>query len=240
MLNKLSQVARTYRTNALWHSGEELWKRRSRLLSTFSSAPSNASPVVRNDFDPFALFAAQELSRVLSAAGQVKDSAQSLTHESKAEPDLEADADSSLATNEKKTTFQQQQVVELVQSYNNLHNAIASTSRSISSKTIQKALGDLSSVPLEQLGIRQMNDGILQMNDLSDQDQLDLTKTGDFATILSSAASRLLALPPEQFIDKGQPPFKSITNYSFRQWERSQVNTYLPIPLTGILLNQYL
>ncbi|WP_282939884.1 hypothetical protein [Paenibacillus sp. RC67] len=239
MLTKLSQVARTYRTNALWHSREEVWKRRSRH-TPFSFTPSITSPTIQNDFESFAQAAAQGLAQILLSAVQLRESAEGLAQGGKSDPKDETDNNPSLSANEQETTSHQLQVEELIQHYSALHKAIDSASQYINSKTVQEALGKPYSELLAQPGIRQRDDAASQMYELIDLHLFNPLRTSELAANLSSAAGRLLAHPPEQLLDIKQPKFKSITNYHFRQWDRSKIHTYFSISFNGMLVNQYL
>ncbi|MBE1442237.1 hypothetical protein [Paenibacillus sp. OAS669] len=240
MLAKLSKVARTYRTNALWHSGEDLWKRRSRRSTPFFNPPSISSHAFHHDFEPFAFAAALSLSHVLTAAVEAKESVEALTRQYDREWEATNEQDPAFPEQEQKTTFRQQQVEELVQSYILLHQALTSASTYIDSKTLEEALSQPASELWEELGLRQSDGEAASLMDMPVSHQVDASRTGELAVILSETADRLLAFPPEQLLDKEQPQFKTITKYRFRQWEAGQVHTYFSIPLNGILINQYL
>lgn len=243
MLTRLAQVARTYRTNALWHSGEEIWKRRSRHASPNSSLPAITTPAIQNCFEPYAQAAAQGLSHVLLSAVQLKECADSLAQENDSDSETTSDMEAALPANEEETTSLQQHAKELVQRNSAFHQAMVSASRFLHIPTVQEALGNPYSESLEQLGIRQQSeaaDDTLPIEERQDPLLLHSTSAKDAAANLSAALGRLLSLPPAQLLDKKQSKFQSIMNYQFRQWNRSQVHTYLPIPLTGMLVNQYL
>ncbi|OXM83388.1 hypothetical protein [Paenibacillus rigui] len=89
MYFNVMQVARTYRANALWHSGEEAWRQRGRSLPSRLMAPvepKRSAPVpgavVPSSFEQFALETTQGLAAVLNAAVRVKQAVRKLAADS--------------------------------------------------------------------------------------------------------------------------------------------------------------
>jgi hypothetical protein len=100
--------------------------------------------------------------------------------------------------------------------------------------------------PWDALGIQVRSDGTLQL----DEGALERHMSSRFielqhsvrgadgvTALLVGAVNRLLALPSEQLLDKRKSEYLSFTNYQFRPW--GSLRTYLPVPLSGILLNRF-
>ncbi|MDF2964183.1 MAG: hypothetical protein K0S39_5918 [Paenibacillus sp.] len=141
------------------------------------------------------------------------------------------------------------EVQELIDRYNALHAALNGSAALLANGTAGEVKSRLSGLPLDQLGIQQNPDGSLKLNAgaLEQQAAADLTKllrhlrgAGGLATALTGAADYLLTRPAEQLLDKKQAAlFQSFTNYRIEAWDGNEVQTYLPLPLTGLLLNSY-
>ncbi|NHN34569.1 flagellar filament capping protein FliD [Paenibacillus agricola] len=141
------------------------------------------------------------------------------------------------------------QVQALVNRYNSLHLMLTQSVGLLSSEASQVVMGKLSSLPLEQIGIQLNSDGSLRMDTfvLEEQAQfnfaaleLSLRGFGGLAAALNVAANKLLDPPSYELLDQGQTLFQSFNNYQFSEWDDQPVNTYLPVPLSGILMNDYI
>ncbi|NOU93873.1 hypothetical protein GC093_11640 [Paenibacillus sp. LMG 31456] len=271
MVNIVTQVSRTYRTQALWNATEDAWKRAFKQPGSLSSrVPGTATPYKEgNSYIRFALSTARSVSTVITAAHQLKQtndklisssSSSSAKHVTPSEEfGLEqtspsADLDVGLpepGTPNNSTEIQslKHEVQELVDHYNGLHAAIYDTTPPLKNGTADPLMSKLADISLKDLGIQPNTDGTLTL----DTDAFEEQATGNFnryqlnlrgpdglAHALTNAAQHLLTQPSEQLLDKQQGLFQAFTNYRFQAWGGNSIRTYLPVPLTGMLLNSYL
>jgi flagellar capping protein FliD len=141
------------------------------------------------------------------------------------------------------------QVQALVNRYNSLHLLLTQSGDLLSSEASQSVMGKLTSLPLEEIGIQLSSDGSLKVDTLMLEQQasssfaaleLSLRGFGGLAAALNVAANKLLDPPSYELLDQGQALFQSFNNYQFSEWDGNPVNTYLPVPLSGILMNDYI
>ncbi|SFM15295.1 Flagellar hook-associated protein 2 C-terminus [Paenibacillus sp. 1_12] len=142
-----------------------------------------------------------------------------------------------------------QQVQALVNRYNSLHLMLTQSGGLLTSEASESVMSKLTSLPLEMIGIQLNADGSLKV-DLSileqqAQSRFDLLEFslrgfGGLAAALNVAAKTLLDPPSFELLDQGQALFQSFNNYQVSQRDGAPVNTYLPLPLSGILMNNYI
>jgi flagellar hook-associated protein 2 len=141
------------------------------------------------------------------------------------------------------------QVQALVDRYNSLHLMLTQSGGLLSSEASEAVMGKLFSLPLEDIGINLNADGSLSVDTfvLEQQAQLNfglleysLRGFGGLAAALNVAASKLLDPPSYELLDPNQALFQSFSNYQFSEWDGNPINTYLPVPLSGILMNDYI
>jgi flagellar capping protein FliD len=147
------------------------------------------------------------------------------------------------------TTGISMQVQTLVNRYNSLHLALTQAGGLLTSDAVEAVMGKLTSLPLEELGIQLNSDGSLKLDTFllegqakSDFAQLERSMRGygGLAAALTIAASTLLDQPAFDLLDKGQALFQSFNNYQVKEQDGTPIHTYLPIPLSGILMNDYI
>ncbi|MCU6790708.1 hypothetical protein OB236_01090 [Paenibacillus sp. WQ 127069] len=141
------------------------------------------------------------------------------------------------------------QVQALVDRYNSLHLLLTQSGGLLTSEASESVMGKLTSLPLEMIGIQLNADGSLKV-DLSVLEQQAISRFdllefslrgfGGLAAALNVAAKTLLDPPSFELLDQGQALFQSFNNYQLNQRDGTPVNTYLPLPLSGILMNDYI
>ncbi|WP_165452844.1 flagellar filament capping protein FliD [Paenibacillus thalictri] len=136
------------------------------------------------------------------------------------------------------------QVQSLLQGYNGFQSAAAKNAGLLNSAMLQGWQRSLNDANMDRLGIVKQADGTLKLDEakLTDHFERDaagvirsLTGLSGVATGLGQAAERLQALPPEALLNKGSSQYKSFTNYGFA----GALQSYLPVPMTGLLFNGY-
>jgi flagellar hook-associated protein 2 len=141
------------------------------------------------------------------------------------------------------------QVQALVNRYNSLHFMLTQSGGLLSSEASEAVIGKLSSLPLEQIGIQLSSDGLLKVDTFILEEQVhtsfaaldfSLRGFGGLAVALNVAANKLLDPPSYELLDQGQTLFQSFNNYQFSKWDDTPINTYLPVPLSGILMNDFI
>ncbi|WP_240416086.1 flagellar filament capping protein FliD [Paenibacillus periandrae] len=141
------------------------------------------------------------------------------------------------------------QVQALVDRYNSLHLQLTQSGGLLTSEASESVMGKLTSLPLEMIGIQLNADGSLKVDFSVLEEQVisrfnmlefSLRGFGGLAAALNVAAKTLLDPPSFELLDQGQALFQSFNNYQVNQREGAPVNTYLPLPLSGILMNDYI
>jgi hypothetical protein len=136
-----------------------------------------------------------------------------------------------------------------VNRYNSLHFMLTQSGGLLSSEASEAVIGKLSSLPLEQIGIQLSSDGLLKVDTFILEEQVhtsfaaldfSLRGFGGLAVALNVAANKLLDPPSYELLDQGQTLFQSFNNYQFSKWDDTPINTYLPVPLSGILMNDFI
>jgi hypothetical protein len=230
MLVSVTQVSRTYRTQALWYAAEDAWKRTVKQLVPSSSKAAKATNSYGDKYIRQAQSAAQDIASVLTAAQKLKQT-----------------SDHARLTDESEK-FGQSELQELIDQYNGLLSAVNESTPPMKNGNIQPMMSQLEGIPLNELGIIQQPDGLLML----DADTLDRQASNEmnpsqdrihglslFALAVKGAADRFLAQPSEQLLDRQQGLFQVFANYHHIHGS-SQLRTYLPVPMTGLLLNSYL
>jgi flagellar capping protein FliD len=141
------------------------------------------------------------------------------------------------------------QVQALINRYNSLHLALTQAGGLLTSDAAEAVMGKLAFLPLEELGIQLNADGSLRLDTslLEEQAKSSFAQLersmrgfGGLAAALTIAANTLLDQPSFDLLDKGQALFQSFNNYQVKDNDGNPVHTYLPIPLSGILMNDYI
>jgi flagellar hook-associated protein 2 len=141
------------------------------------------------------------------------------------------------------------QVQALINRYNSLNLMLTQASGLLTSVAAEAVMGKLASLPLEELGLQLNSDGSLKLDTFlleqqakSSFGQLERSMRGfgGLAAALTVAANTLLDQPSFDLLDKGHELFQSFNNYQVKEHEGNPINTYLPVPLSGILMNDYI
>ncbi|MFD0679713.1 MULTISPECIES: hypothetical protein [unclassified Paenibacillus] len=199
MLTNVTQVSRTYRTQALWYASEDAWKRAVKQPGSLSSrAPSTTTPYEEgNGYIRFALSTARSVSSVLTAAHQLRQTGDKLIYDSHS-----SSMDSRAMTQEESVLQHElpfadinegpfepvepsngsgivslkHEVQELVDRYNGLHTAIHDRTPPLKNGTADPLMSKLAGISLKELGIQPNSDGTLTLN----TDALEDQATDDF------------------------------------------------------------
>ncbi|TDF91847.1 hypothetical protein [Paenibacillus piri] len=263
MKTHVTQVSRTYRTQALWYAyaEEQASKQTASKQTSRPQGPRDrgsdgtAASFGRDGFDEHAAGLARSMTAVLGAARRLQQAADKRPDDASAdeakpaaEPagaDLTGAAASPAGAAAGGRLLDRMQ--ELVDGYNALHSAIRDSTPPFKNGTGDAVTGGLAQFPLQELGVRPQPDGSWRL----DREALEAQAAANYgrpqpslrgpdglAAAISDAAGKLLAMPPSQLLEPQQSLFRSYANYRTETRVGSPIRTYLPLPLTGILFDR--
>ncbi|WP_248928204.1 flagellar filament capping protein FliD [Paenibacillus hamazuiensis] len=136
------------------------------------------------------------------------------------------------------------QVQNLIASYNEFQMTAKNVNGWINGTATRGFQQTVSIFTLGTLGIAKQADGTLMLDEedlkrgiVEDFNGVkrSLSGLGGLAAGLAKAAERLQEMPPEAMLNKRSPIFRGYMNYSFA----GSLQSYMPVPMTGLLLNSY-
>ncbi|NEW09828.1 hypothetical protein GK047_28315 [Paenibacillus sp. SYP-B3998] len=201
-----------------------------------SRAPLNR-PYEQSAYKQLAESTAKGLAGFLHAAQNVKQTAQTLAGSSfsitqRQDASLSENADSEAAT---------QPIQEFVDAYNTFQKDLRETPEYLNRSLLRGLEQAAKPYALNELGISELADGTLelqkaelrkQIKERSDQAQISLGNIKSFAASFSTGLGQLDQFPSEALFQMASSSLKPYGQY------RSKLQAYLPVPMSGLLLDQ--
>lgn len=240
-------VLNAYQTSSFLFAVESA--RRSKAVSSTAvpRKPPDNNPLQKNGCYQLIRTAAENAATMMQSARTVKQAAEALNKSAnfpntseKFSNNTEEAPDNPLS--DKPAIIKQ--VRELVNSYNGFVQLQTGAAGWINTPPGRDFLKGLSIFQLGRLGIAKSIDEKLEFNENDLKRHLEhdplrvkdsITGNDGFAGHLEKTFSLLQDAPPENFLDKKSASFRSYTNYGYS----GGLHTYLPVPLTGLLFNDY-
>lgn len=138
------------------------------------------------------------------------------------------------------------QLGELISRCNEVRISLREANEILNPEASRDLLNDLPLHALEELGILELANGHLRLNETNLEaqihtrfDQLTATLTDGSGLIayLFHAAERLGSSSPEALLNKQNGSYRALINYAYGPEKR--LRSYLPVPITGFLMNYY-
>ncbi|MDR6554179.1 hypothetical protein [Paenibacillus qinlingensis] len=185
-------------------------------------------------YKQFAKTAAKDVANFVQTADNVKRSAQSLVHSTLAPTmnthELSEASSANIADN----------IQTFIHTYNDLQDQLGDSPDYVSHALLLGLEGAAGSTTLHDLGISKNTEGklVLQADVLEEQrkqpigmDRQNLLTLNKFASSLVSNIDRLLQQPAVSLFQLSDSPLQPYGQY------QSQLRTYLPVPIRGLLLD---
>lgn len=227
MLTPITQVFRPYEVHAQWYAYEQSQSNETARSAKPKPSGSPAMPWPQYRFEQFAKKTSADLANVINAADRAKQSAETAkqTAAAAAPADLVEAAEAA------------------VEGYNQLSAAL-SNAGSLLKPATRKWMSRLPFDELERIGIARQSDGTLRIDSdrLAEQAKQQpkafaetLRGSGGFADQLAAAVDHLRSLSASSLIDQQQADYRSLSSYTVSAG--GSLQTYLSVPLTGVLLD---
>ncbi|OCT16735.1 hypothetical protein A8709_08725 [Paenibacillus pectinilyticus] len=190
-------------------------------------------------YKQFAQAAAKDVSQFVKSAQTVKQSAQTLiTTSSNLTSNSTALPASSSAEDQQAALTQK--IQDFIQTYNDFQDQLVGTPDLVNSAFLQGLEVAAKPLSLKQLGITKQDTGQLgldvdtlvgQMKSQVSAVSTSLNHLTSFASSLVNTINRMQQLPSASFFQLSSSPLKPYGQY------QSQLQSYLPVPMRGILLD---
>ncbi|MEK8132114.1 hypothetical protein WMW72_29875 [Paenibacillus filicis] len=226
MIAPVGSVFRTYETHAQWVAFDRAQQSRTSPVSRITRAVFPDSTMAGHRFDRFAKQTAADLADIAAKNEQTKQTAETARHSLSAGPEASVKA-----------------AKQLAQGYNDVVTALGDAGAMLRS-TARKFSSKLPFDQLAELGFERQPDDTIVLNPetfakrTAERPQETTEALAGFADRLAEASSTMRTMTAAQLLETRNTALRGLGGYTVTPGGR--LGSYLPLPMTGTLLDTYM